>query len=457
MASQDDDDVMSLSSDSEGDAPYVSLALRLKQRWGPAAGAAATNQQQRPPVRTAVAGGGVRRVRSPRRTPGRGRRGCPSRPAGQRRRRRRGGAAARSNRGDKENRKLGLERQRAERKAQLEAAKALRPEECLKHMVAVVDPGLLQVEGGGALLTSLQQLGCSCAIEKQPFPRSVSWRRRAPPGQLGEEAGVPDAHVVVQMAAEDFITLVHNYTQVQRHGRTGLGPTLSCWVQELQTQNPGRIVSLAVVDLDKHYKSQKSRGQKTLREAVLGEERAGAKRSRKPQAEPSPDVSRVDVEEAVVHLQLHTSVQVRFLATWKDFSDHITMTTKAIAEAPFKRERDKTGFSFCLESEWAGGQKVDRAGKGLLQVWKRQIQQLNRVSPDMASAILAAFPSPQLLQQAYQRCRTDHERTTLLSELLIRRGEGVTCTSRRVGPELSRRIYLLLSSRDAQQTLDATT
>ncbi|GAA6067903.1 crossover junction endonuclease EME1, partial [Tachysurus ichikawai] len=62
-------------------------------------------------------------------------------------------------------------------------------------------------------------------------------------------------------------------------------------------------------------------------------------------------------------------------------------------------ERDKTGFSFCLESEWAGGQKVERTGKGLLQVWKRQIQQLNRVSADMATAILSAYPSPQLLIQ----------------------------------------------------------
>ncbi len=64
-----------------------------------------------------------------------------------------------------------------------------------------------------------------------------------------------------------------------------------------------------------------------------------------------------------------------------------------------RREREKTGFTFCLESEWAGGQKVDRSGNGLLQVWKRQIQQLNRVSPDMASAILSAYPSPRLLAQ----------------------------------------------------------
>lgn len=45
---------------------------------------------------------------------------------------------------------------------------------------------------------------------------------------------------------------------------------------------------------------------------------------------------RAKSHQAVVHLQLHTGVSVRFLSTWKEFSDHITMTTKAVAEAPFK-------------------------------------------------------------------------------------------------------------------------
>lgn len=43
---------------------------------------------------------------------------------------------------------------------------------------------LLQLEGGGTLLASLQALGCSCAIKKQSLPRSVSWMRRAPCAQV---------------------------------------------------------------------------------------------------------------------------------------------------------------------------------------------------------------------------------------------------------------------------------
>lgn len=65
-----------------------------------------------------------------------------------------------------------------------------------------------------------------------------------------------------------------------------------------------------------------------------------------------------------------------------------------------RKEKNKTSFSFCLEGDWCRGVKVDRTGKGLLQVWKRQIQQLNRVSLEMANAIVAQYPSPLLLMQA---------------------------------------------------------
>ncbi|TUC86175.1 Crossover junction endonuclease EME1 [Bagarius yarrelli] len=232
------------------------------------------------------------------------------------------------------------------------------------------------------------------------------------------------------------------------------GVTLTAWVLRLLERNAGRTLSLSVIDIEKYYRSQSSKKQQKFRSAVLGDV---AKKRKQKDMEQLPEVSRVEVEEALVDLQLHTGVQVHFYSTWKDFTNYVTMATKAVAEAPFKQERDRTGFSFCLESEWAGGQKVERAGKGLLQVWKRQIQQLNRVSADMATAILSAYPSPQLLIQAYSRCRSDREKAALLSDVLIRRGEGVTSTTRRIGPELSKRIFLTMMSSDPQQTLESGT
>ncbi|NXV97972.1 EME1 endonuclease, partial [Calonectris borealis] len=158
----------------------------------------------------------------------------------------------------------------------------------------------------------------------------------------------------------------------------------------------------------------------------------------------------------LVDLQLCKQVQVSFCESWKDFGEFATMFTKAVAKAPFKREREKTGFSFCLEKGWCGGVKVDHSGEGLFKVWKRQIQQFNRVSLEMAEAIVSAYPSPQLLNQAYSRCSSEEERENMLANIPVRHGYGVTATSRRIGPELSRRIYLQMTSDNPDLYLDFT-
>lgn len=60
---------------------------------------------------------------------------------------------------------------------------------------------------------------------------------------------------------------------------------------------------------------------------------------------------------------------------------------------------ERVELPFCIDGSWASGVRVGRDGSGLSQVWERQIQQLNRVSPSVACAVTAAYPSPQLLLQ----------------------------------------------------------
>lgn len=64
-----------------------------------------------------------------------------------------------------------------------------------------------------------------------------------------------------------------------------------------------------------------------------------------------------------------------------------------------RKQRDKATFSFHVNSEWAGGVKVAKNGAGLIKVWKQQLQQFRNVSPEMATAVVAQYSSPQLLLQ----------------------------------------------------------
>ncbi|NWH65659.1 EME1 endonuclease, partial [Geococcyx californianus] len=157
-----------------------------------------------------------------------------------------------------------------------------------------------------------------------------------------------------------------------------------------------------------------------------------------------------------VDLHLDKQVQVSIFESWEELGEFTMMFTKAVAEAPYKREQENTGFSFCLEKSWCGGVKVDHFGNGLFEVWKRQIQQFNRVSVEMAEAVVSAYPSPLLLIEAYNKCSSEQERVNMLANIPVHRGDGVTATCRRIGPELSRRIYLQMTSLDPDLCLDVT-
>eukprot|EP00795_Rhopilema_esculentum_P008936 gene8936-16569_t len=90
--------------------------------------------------------------------------------------------------------------------------------------------------------------------------------------------------------------------------------------------------------------------------------------------------------------------------------------------------------------------KVTKDGLGLLDVWVRQLQQFKGVGYETAAAIAQKYPSPLLLFKEYQRASSELGASLLLQDIEVRRGHGVLATSRRVGPELSKKIYTLLMS-----------
>ncbi|XP_047687828.1 crossover junction endonuclease EME1 isoform X2 [Prionailurus viverrinus] len=347
-----------------------------------------------------------------------------------------------------------LRQQERQKKAALvNRLKAQRPEECLRHIIVGLDPVLLQMEGGGQLLGALQSMECRCVIEAQAVPCSITWRRRAGLAEDGEEGWVEEPMVLVLLLAEAFVSMVYKFKQGSLGDSEKGKETLRSFVTDTAARTAGKALSLVIVDQEKcfsapHLPRRRKRG-------VANREQAKERKRRQPDASAGQMVSRVDVEEALVDLQLYTEAQARIVQSWKELADFACAFTKAVAEAPFKKLRDQTSFSFCLESDWAGGAKVDRAGRGLALVWRRQIQQLNRVSLDMASAIVDTYPSPQRLVQAYRQCFSEQERQNLLADIQVRRGEGVTSTSRRVGPELSRRIYLQMTTLQPALSLDS--
>ncbi|XP_026340763.1 probable crossover junction endonuclease EME2 [Ursus maritimus] len=338
------------------------------------------------------------------------------------------GAEARARaRGPAEERRAATEERRA-------AAEALRPEQALRRVAVRVDPALLEDARASILLEALGALGCEYHLEPQRPARSLRWTRAKPdpcPCTVPSEVwGADEQDLLLLLEPEEFLRGIVQLTQT-----CGLSCSVPWICPESSTS-----AHLAVIGLDAYlWSPQPSSQERRQRESPA-------------MAHAPMALSWPQVEEALVLLQLWAHVDVLLVDSWQELSQHVCAFTKALAQRPFKRYRESRAFSFCVDGRWAAGEHVAKDGTGLRGVWWRQIRQFHRVSPAMADAIVTAFPSPRLLQQAYTSCSTEQERLALLADLPVKTGDGVR--PRRVGPDLSRRICLFLTATNPELLLD---
>ena len=67
------------------------------------------------------------------------------------------------------------------------------------------------------------------------------------------------------------------------------------------------------------------------------------------------------------------------------------------------------------------------------------------VGLEKASAIASKYPSPAELVRAYSKCGSPKECEDLLTSLEVRRTDNILGGTRKVGPDISRRIYLVMT------------
>ncbi|XP_045676577.1 probable crossover junction endonuclease EME2 isoform X2 [Phyllostomus hastatus] len=301
-----------------------------------------------------------------------------------------------------------------ERRTAAEALRLLRPEQALRRLTVLVDPAILEDAGADILMEALGSLGCEYHIEPQRPSRSLRWSRVKPETCLrsvpAELLAAGEQELLLLLEPEEFLQGVFQLTQ-----ESGARPEEQVWSRQPNAQEMRQPVSPGTA----------------CAKVVVGWP---------------------EVEEALVLLQLWANLDVLLVASWQELSQHVCAFTKALAQRPFKQLQESKAFSFCTAGRWVAGERVTRDGTGLRGAWWRQIRQFNRVSPAVADAVVTAFPSPRLLQKAYLACSTEQERLALLADLPVKVDGGGRL--RRVGPDLSRRICLFLTSTNPDLLLD---
>eukprot|EP00063_Salmo_salar_P039492 XP_014014327.1 PREDICTED: probable crossover junction endonuclease EME2 [Salmo salar] len=317
------------------------------------------------------------------------------------------------------------------RKEAAERQKSLRPENCLKCLTVCIDPALLQDDGSDVLLGTLSAVEWRSSIETQQLPHSITWTRDLP---LEKDSSGPleEEQVLLVLGLTDFMGMVVSVKQtLHGNGEESAVESFFKLLSECLNRDAKMVVTVLVMGSnanswtgtwDVHELSQRSQ---------LGMED-------------------LDIEEVLVFLQLYRNITVVFLDSWQDVTDHVCAVTKALSKRPYKLLTERCELPFCVDGSWASGVRVERDGAGLGEVWSRQITQLNRVSSAVASTLTTAYPSPQILLQAYSSLESEEEKRGLLAGLLVKTGGK----ERRIGPEISARVYRSLTAQNPQLVLD---
>uniref|UniRef100_A0A8W8JAB5 ERCC4 domain-containing protein n=1 Tax=Magallana gigas TaxID=29159 RepID=A0A8W8JAB5_MAGGI len=319
-----------------------------------------------------------------------------------------------------------------------------------QYLILMLDTRIVNSGGHGvAIFKACEALGIQYITKEQTVPFSITWSRQVTSINVSRENQVEtvkseqmEEDVLVLLPVADFVNFVQNHKKCG--SELGGEPTLTNYVQTVKQHLPNSILSFVVIGMEKYFRDQKTKVQRKHRAAVLSSVRVT----------PCTDsdqgsVHRLDVEEAITDNQLQTDVMVYLLETSEELSEFVRTFSKAVAEKPAKKDRLQTAFF----DDGVSTVKVDKNGQGLLRVWKQQLLQFKNISPDIADAIVQAYPSPHLLMEAYRKCNDSNEQEKLIENIVVRRGAGVLETSRRVGKEMSRRICTFVTSSNANEVI----
>ena len=131
---------------------------------------------------------------------------------------------------------------------------------------------------------------------------------------------------------------------------------------------------------------------------------------------------------------------------WRELGQAVFHQTRGVAEAPLKLRKGLSGaggFSFWAKAD--GKDCVDV--KNLAEYWKQILMTVSaKAGLETVTAIVSLYPSPSALLEAYSRCGSVKECQELLRDTEVRRTDQIRGGTRKVGPDISRKIYTVMTS-----------
>ncbi|KAH8369938.1 hypothetical protein KR093_001515 [Drosophila rubida] len=289
-----------------------------------------------------------------------------------------------------------------------EQQKRIRPGECLKYVRLVLDASLLHHFLGQELITQLNRSDLKYEIRSLPATNCIVWERNV--GQQTFVAGSADLADAWRM--EQQVLRLFNETEFQR---------------SIKEHN------LGCIGVKLHEAFAMPNCQFTVVVPRLRQSKNNSNEA-----------------NALIELQLLQQLHVEQLPSphAQELLALLQRYTKAIAETPYKQQRQEILGSFkkYLANDNKQCVRVEQ-GLGYGRLWQQHLNRLPMVTLEVAESIIAQYPCPKRLLQHFDN---DPNAIQVLADIKIKRTNGPEPlqSQRRIGNVLSSKLHTLYNARD---------
>ncbi|CAH2052583.1 unnamed protein product, partial [Iphiclides podalirius] len=314
--------------------------------------------------------------------------------------------------------------EKVERKRAKELNKIYKPGECMKYMKIEMHPTFLSKWYAGDVEREVGQAGAKIAPSPALFDTGlVLWKRCVPLKLISNQGQVEMSpseercgHGLCVMTASDAVP------HILRRGLAG-------HVRQVSEAADAKL-TLVVFGAEDYFKSAPKRTKENKNEVI----------------------TEMDLEMAITDLLVSTGCDTVLVNQGNELALLIVQSTKAIAEAPYKRSRHE--FDDQVDFYMRGDNKkcvaVDKDGNGLSNLWQQMISVLPLCSLETSRALCSNYKTPLALYETL--LSVDGVQT--IANLGVTRSAVPGSRARRIGPEFARKLHTLFTAEDENTVIE---
>ncbi|KAJ3393577.1 crossover junction endonuclease eme1 [Chytriomyces hyalinus] len=326
-------------------------------------------------------------------------------------------------------------------KAVLKEANKLRDKHtAVTEMILNMDPSFVSSPGGAQIVSKLEEMGAKVCISPQPLSHAIQWSRNVT-RIWNESSGVWDPVIPARIEMEPYALVRVSATEFSNLIQSDGGvEVLVASIKSAYSTVPKPLILLEGLKESLKLRSR------LLDNQIRGQVRAMAGAAPSKSKAPSSSLlaagnlaSKDEIDAGLLWLQMFGNCFVQLAETTDELVDLVCNYTTTIGTIPERRTRSEQYMKLNF------GDSV-KSGSTLQDCWKRMLMEVKPCSESVANSIIKTYPTYRSLMEAYRRLHSQNARESLLENLEVER----IGSTKRMGPALSRKICLALSSEDAQ-------